>query len=80
MNRDKCLLHDEGLRVAISSLVARLEGDYFKNGLRACSECSTCSDRRTAIHVHAQLKTTYDVLSSIRDLLEKLRQHETPQQ
>jgi hypothetical protein len=71
------LLQDKGLRSAIESLLAHLEGDYSRSGLRACAECSTCLDRRTAVYLHAQLRSSCDALRSVRDLLEKLPEAET---
>lgn len=71
--REHCLTKNEELFSAIDVLTKELEGDYFINGLETCSSCKLNLDKNTAINIHCQLKSVYDVLSKIKQLLAELK-------
>jgi len=77
--RENCLLCDEEVQRAIETLVLRLSDDYFRHGICACSACSRCLGRRTAIDLHCQLKSIRDFLTVVRDGLDKLQEEDREQ-
>lgn len=71
--RELCLAQNEELLKAINTFLKELEGDYFRNGVDACSKCQRGMDRTTAISLHLQLRAIYDTLSVIEEKISLLK-------
>ncbi len=72
MQREYCLLDDEDVRQAIRNLIQQLGKDDASYNLQTCSGCQLDIPTELSINIHCQLKSVYDILVSIEEMVKEL--------
>jgi len=71
VNREKCLLKNQNLVMAIELFYKELKDDVARTGLVTCEKCKFNYDRTTSTKAHYCLKKIYEALSEMRKILRK---------